>query len=87
MFLHVAEDRLKHINKLIAKYQVDGFIFAVHKWCDSHAMDRPFMIKQLQEAGLPVLSIEVERTIGDAQARTRIESFLEMIGGNAHVAG
>ncbi len=84
---HVAEDRLKHINKLSAKYQVDGVIFAVHKWCDSHAMDRPFMIKQLQEAGLPVLSIEVERTIGDAQARTRIESFLEMIGGNAHVAG
>jgi benzoyl-CoA reductase subunit C len=84
---HVAEDRLEHIQKLIDKYQVDGVIFAVHKWCESHAMDRPFMIKQLQEAGLPVLSIEVERTIGDAQARTRIESFLEMIGGNARVTG
>jgi Benzoyl-CoA reductase/2-hydroxyglutaryl-CoA dehydratase subunit, BcrC/BadD/HgdB len=84
---YVAEDRLEHIKKLIDKYQFNGVIFAVHKWCDSHAMDRPFMIKQLQEAGLPVLSIEVERTIGDAQARTRIESFLEMIGGNARVTG
>ncbi|MDD2233906.1 MAG: 2-hydroxyacyl-CoA dehydratase family protein [Desulfitobacteriaceae bacterium] len=37
------------------------------------------------EVGLPVLSIEVERTFGDAQARTRIESFLEMIGENVRV--
>jgi len=84
---YVAEDRLEHIKKLIEKYQVNGVIFAVHKWCDSHQMDRPFMIRQLQEAGLPVLSIEVERNIGDAQGRNRIESFLEMIGGDAHVAG
>jgi benzoyl-CoA reductase subunit C len=84
---HVAEDRLEHIKKLIDKYQVDGVIFAVHKWCDSHAMDRPFMIKTLQDMGIPVLSFEVERTIGDAQARTRIESFLEMIGGNTRVTG
>ncbi|MHB8126864.1 MAG: 2-hydroxyacyl-CoA dehydratase subunit D [Desulfitobacteriaceae bacterium] len=83
----VAEERLEHIKKLIEKYQVNGVIFAVHKWCDSHAMDRPFMIKTLQELGIPVLSFEVERTIGDAQARTRIESFLEMIGGNARVTG
>jgi Benzoyl-CoA reductase/2-hydroxyglutaryl-CoA dehydratase subunit, BcrC/BadD/HgdB len=83
----VAEDRLEHIKKLIKKYQVNGVIFAVHKWCDSHAMDRPFMIKMLQDLGIPVLSFEVERTIGDAQARTRIESFLEMIGGNTSVTG
>jgi benzoyl-CoA reductase subunit C len=83
----VAEERLEHIKKLIDKYQVNAVIFAVHKWCDSHAMDRPFMIKQLQDLGLPVLSFEVERTIGDAQARTRIESFLEMIGGDSRVTG
>jgi benzoyl-CoA reductase subunit C len=84
---HIAEDRLAHIKKLIDKYQVDAVIFAVHKWCDSHSIDRPFMIKQLQEAGLPVLSIEVERTIGDAQTRNRIESFFEMIGGESHITG
>ncbi len=83
----VAEERLEHIKTLIDKYQVNAVIFAVHKWCDSHAMDRPFMIKQLQDLGLPVLSFEVERTIGDAQARTRIESFLEMIGGDSRVTG
>ena len=81
----VAEERVEHIMQLVNRYRVDGVIFAVHKWCDSHQMDRPFMIHRLQELGLPVLSIDVERGLGDAQARTRIESFVEMIGGNKHV--
>ncbi len=81
----VAEERVEHIMQLVNRYRVDGVIFAVHKWCDSHQMDRPFMIRRLQELGLPVLSIDVERGLGDAQARTRIESFVEMIGGNKHV--
>lgn len=76
----VAEERVEHIMNLVKKYRVNGVIFAVHKWCDSHQTDRPFMIKRLQELGLPVLSIDVERGLGDGQARTQIESFLEMIG-------
>ena len=78
----VAEERVEHIMNLVNKYRVNGVIFAVHKWCDSHQMDRPFMMNRLQELGIPVLSIEVERGLGDGQARTRIESFMEMIGGN-----
>lgn len=82
---YVAEERVEHILRLVKRYHVNGVIFAVHKWCDSHQMDRPFMIRRLQELGLPVLSIDVERGVGDAQARNRIESFLEMIGGNERV--
>ncbi|GAW92970.1 2-hydroxyacyl-CoA dehydratase subunit D [Calderihabitans maritimus] len=82
----VAEDRVKHILDLVERYRVDAVIFTTHKWCDSQQMDRPFMIKELEKAGLPVLSAEIERTIGAGQLKTRLQAFFEMIGEQKNVS-
>lgn len=75
----VAERRLEHLLSQYRRYNGDGVVVAVQKWCDPTQMDRPFIIKQLQDKGIPVLSVEVERTVGGSQLRTRLEAFKEMI--------
>jgi benzoyl-CoA reductase subunit C len=75
----VAEQRLEHLLDQLVRYQADGVILAVQKWCDATQMDRPFFIEQLQDKGIPILSVEVERTAGGSQFRTRIEAFMEMM--------
>jgi benzoyl-CoA reductase subunit C len=75
----VAERRLEHLLYQVEHYNADGVVLAVQKWCDSTQMDRPFFIEQLKDKGIPVLPVEVERTVGGSQFRTRIEAFMEMI--------
>ncbi|MHB1128172.1 MAG: 2-hydroxyacyl-CoA dehydratase subunit D [Bacillota bacterium] len=75
----VAERQLEHLLFQAERYRAHGVIFAVQKWCDPMQMDRPFMIKQLQGKGLPVLSVEVERTAGGSQFQNRLEAFMEML--------
>jgi benzoyl-CoA reductase/2-hydroxyglutaryl-CoA dehydratase subunit BcrC/BadD/HgdB len=79
----VAERRVEHLLNQYQRYNGDGVIVAVQKWCDPTQMDRPFMIEQLQSKGIPVLSVEVERTVGGSQMRTRLEAFREMIEANS----
>ena len=75
----VAEDRTAHIRNLIRRYKVDGVVFAIYKWCDPNQMDRPDMMRELEENGVPVLSLEMEKTLGAAQHRTRLEAFFEVL--------
>lgn len=79
----VAERRVEHLLNQYQRYNGDGVIVAVQKWCDPTQMDRPFIIEQLQSKGIPVLSVEVERTVGGSQMRTRLEAFREMIDTNS----
>nr|HID59607.1 2-hydroxyacyl-CoA dehydratase [Desulfobacterales bacterium] len=73
----VAEDRLAHIINLTKRYRVDGVIFATYKWCDPIQMDRPDMMRELENENIPVLSVEMEKIFGAAQQRTRLEAFFE----------
>ncbi|MHB1418748.1 MAG: 2-hydroxyacyl-CoA dehydratase subunit D, partial [Bacillota bacterium] len=83
----VAERQIDHLVFQAERYRAHGVIFAVQKWCDPMQMDRPFMIEQLQQKGIPVLSIEVERTAGGSQFRNRLEAFMEMLVANSGGGG
>ena len=75
------EERLDYIISLVRRYRVNGVIFALQAWCDVHEFDRLFLTEQLQQAGIPVLTIKVGGSSVDAQIKTMVEAFLETIRG------
>lgn len=80
MFQH--ENRFKHVTEMAKRYNVEGAIIFVLKFCDTHMFDAPSLIEELKGLGLPVLYLEWEHSMsGLAQLKTRIEAFLETVGG------
>jgi len=76
------EARFKHVVEMVKRYDVEGAIIFVLKFCDSHQFDAPHLIQELKALGLPVLYLEWEHSMsGMAGLKTRIEAFIEMIGG------
>ena len=81
-FTYQHEDRFKHVKEMVKRYHVDGVIIFVLKFCDTHLFDAPLLIEQLKELGLPALYLEWEHSMsGIAQLKTRVEAFIEMVGG------
>lgn len=79
-----SEGRFKHALELTKKYDVEGAIIFVLKFCDTHLFDAPILMEELKAQGLPVLYLEWEHAIsGIAQLKTRIEAFIETISGVA----
>jgi benzoyl-CoA reductase subunit C len=77
-------DRFKHTLEMAKKYDVEGAIIFVLKFCDTHLFDTPILLEKLKAQGLPVLYLEWEHAMsGIAQLKTRIEAFIEMISGVA----
>lgn len=59
---------------------VDGVVFLLTKFCDPWAFDYPRIATVLEEAGVPLLMLEVEQHLPvPAQLRTRTEAFVEML--------
>jgi len=76
------EERFKHVVEMAKKYDVEGAVIFVLKFCDSHLFDAPHLIEELKALGLPVLYLEWEHAMsGIAGLKTRIEAFIEMVGG------
>jgi benzoyl-CoA reductase/2-hydroxyglutaryl-CoA dehydratase subunit BcrC/BadD/HgdB len=49
------------------------------KFCDPHALERPYLLPRLRELGLPLLEIETDADMGNIeQIYTRVDAFLEM---------
>jgi benzoyl-CoA reductase/2-hydroxyglutaryl-CoA dehydratase subunit BcrC/BadD/HgdB len=65
--------------------QVDGAIYLYNKFCDLHGVDSVLVRRDLEEAGIPVLVLEKEYSaradIG--RVKTRVQAFMERIGGGA----
>lgn len=58
----------------------DGVVAGMMKFCDPEEFDYPFYQRTLDEAGIPLLHLEMEPTGKSLeQARTRIQSFAEML--------
>ena len=65
---------------LARKFQADGVLFLLLKFCDPHAFDYPYMKQHLDQAGIPSLLYEVEDQLpSEGQIRTRLETFIEMM--------
>lgn len=73
-----SQKRFNHMYELIQQYNVHSVIYFSLKFCDNNLMDFPYQKKRLKEKGIPVLFLEIERTITSIeQIKTRIQTFLE----------
>lgn len=58
----------------------DGVVVCMMKFCDPEEYDYPVYIRQFQEAGVPWVYIDIDQqSTSQEQARTRLQSFSEMI--------
>ena len=64
---------------------VDGAVVLYNKFCDLHGVDGVLIHRDLEEIGIPVLILEKEYSakadIG--RVKTRVQAFMERIGGGA----
>jgi bzd-type benzoyl-CoA reductase N subunit len=76
-------ERSKYIMDMVKEFKVDGIIGLRMVFCDLWAGELYMQEKDWQKAKIPVLHIDreylVAGTIG--QARTRVQAFMESIGG------
>ena len=76
------EERIDHAVKLITDYDIQGLIYVVLKYCDDFMIDYPLYKEKMDELGIPILYLEREYILDNVEAlRTRIEAFIELIGG------
>jgi len=81
-FMLEGEERFRHTIEMAKCFDVEAVIIFVLKFCDAHMFDTPQLTEELNALGLPVLYLEWEHSLsGLAQLKTRIEAFLEMVGG------
>lgn len=71
--------RKSYLVETLAEHGIDAVVFVHQKFCDPHLSDHPFLKGVLDEAEIPSMQLELEGEGFTGQARTRIESFLEML--------
>jgi len=74
--------RLKHIMDLVKEFSVDGVIYEIIKYCDLYGYDKPVFRRELEQAGIPVVELDLEYGGGRlnlGQLRTRVGAFIEML--------
>jgi len=65
---------------LVRHNDADGVIVCMMKFCEPEEYDYPVYKKQLEDANVPVLYLEIDQQMkNNEQARTRIQGFLEML--------
>ncbi len=74
--------RMSFIKGMVEDFGVNGLIFQRLLYCDVWSGERAMLAWEAEEVGIPFLSLEREYPIGAVETlKTRIEAFLEMIGG------
>lgn len=81
----LAYDPQKYRGKMIVEQVkskgLDGVIHAMMKFCDPEEYDYPIIKKDMDEAGIPNVYIEIDQqTANNEQVRTRIQTFGEILG-------
>ncbi len=75
------QERLQNIVAMARDLQVKGVIHFALNFCQPYAMEAFKVGRALEEAGIPMLSIETDYSMEDVeQLKTRVEAFLEMVG-------
>ncbi len=68
------------LKELVRESEADGVIVVMMKFCDPEEFDYPIYKKELDDAGIPILYLEIEQKMDSIeQLRTRIQAFAEMI--------
>lgn len=72
-----------HIDALVKKAQdsgAQGVVILLAKFCDPEEFEAPLAAKALREAGINVVTIEVDQSTETyEQARTQFETFAELL--------
>ncbi|MFK5856770.1 MAG: double-cubane-cluster-containing anaerobic reductase [Bacteroidota bacterium] len=77
------DDRIRKIMKAMKEYNVDGVVYQTFTGCQLYDLESRRISRQLEDAGFPVLNIEVDYNPEDSgQLNTRLEAFLESIKDN-----
>ncbi|WP_366921812.1 2-hydroxyacyl-CoA dehydratase family protein [Metallumcola ferriviriculae] len=72
--------RGSHIKELVEKTKANGVVFINMKFCEAEEFDYPILKQELEQAGIPLLFIEVEQQMASfGQIRTRLQAFTEML--------
>lgn len=73
-------ERDENLINRVKEYRIDGVIFHVLKGCHLNALDATRIKAILEDAEIPMYTIESEYEMGDAQQiKLRFEAFLEMV--------
>ncbi len=74
------EDRFERVLKLTRDYRIDAVITGVVRHCVPWAHDEPLLRRRLEDAGIPVLELDLEYSMpATGQILTRVQAFLEML--------
>jgi len=75
-------DRFSFMADAISKHAVDGVLFAVNRNCETEKFDYPILDGKIRTRfNIPTMLIETDYLCAMGPLQTRIEAFIEMIGG------
>lgn len=78
--MNPAEGRVRHLEKMVKDFRVNGIIYQTIKFCDLYETHFPLARDVLNSLNIPVLALEREYQLeGMGQMRTRVQAFLESI--------
>jgi bcr-type benzoyl-CoA reductase subunit C len=76
-----AQERAPVLVDLVNGSRAKGVVFFLQKFCTPHLADLPVVLDALRAEGVRGLVVEMEETgLNEGQLRTRVESFVEMLG-------
>lgn len=80
-FLYESEKtRGQMLIDLVKEKKADAVVVFMMKFCDPEEFDYPIYKKELEEAGIPILYLEIDQQMDSfEQIRTRVQSFTEML--------
>ncbi len=74
-------ERIEDIIRMAREYRVDGVVHYNLLFCHTYANEAVLVDRALEKEGIPLLRVETDYGDDSGQLRTRIDAFLEMIGG------
>ncbi len=76
------QERLAHIEEMVATYKADGVIHYGLQFCQPYLMEAIPVEKALEKKNIPCLRIDTDYSMEDAgQLKTRVEAFIEQLKG------
>ncbi|MDD5748999.1 MAG: 2-hydroxyacyl-CoA dehydratase family protein [Actinomycetota bacterium] len=72
------DERAKRLVLQMERSRANGVLFFLLKFCDPHFFDFPYVVRALENRGVPSLLLEMEQgSVSIENIRTRIEAFME----------
>jgi benzoyl-CoA reductase subunit C len=75
------EPRWLHLTTRLESGSAKGAIFVVERYSDEDQYDYPIFRDRLQQRGIPSLQLDAEFILESEQARTRIQTFVDIVKG------